>query len=64
LILRTERDWNRDVKPIAISDDGNTFRFQLRSKQPFLYFKPCLELTRLAGFGEGACAPDNTTLVQ
>ena len=42
LVLRTERDWNRNINPIAISDDGNTFTFRLRGKQPFLYFKPCL----------------------
>ena len=42
MILRTEQNWNRDIEPIAISDDGNTFTFQLRAKEPFLYFKPCL----------------------
>jgi predicted alpha/beta superfamily hydrolase len=42
LILRTEQDWNRDIEPIAISEDDNTFTFQLWATQPFLYFKPCL----------------------
>ena len=42
MILRTEQDWNRDIKPVAISEDGNTSTFRLQAKQPFLYFKPCL----------------------
>jgi predicted alpha/beta superfamily hydrolase len=42
LILRTEQDWKRDIEPIAVSEDGNTFTFQLQATQPFLYFKPCL----------------------
>ena len=42
LVLRTEQDWNRDIEAIAVSDDGNTFTFQLQANQPFLYFKPCL----------------------
>jgi Putative esterase len=42
MFLRTEQDWNKDVKPIAVSDDGNIWSFQLRVHQPFLYFKPCL----------------------
>jgi hypothetical protein len=40
LILRTEQDWNRDIKPIAISEDGNTFTFRLQTKQPFLCGRP------------------------
>jgi hypothetical protein len=42
LILRTEQDWNKDIEPIAISEGGNTFTFQVQASQPFLYFKPCL----------------------
>jgi hypothetical protein len=42
LVLRTEQNWNRDVEPIEVSDDGNTLTFQLQANQPFLYFKPCL----------------------
>jgi len=42
LVLRTEQDWNRNIKPISASDDGNTWSFRLRANQPFLYFKPCL----------------------
>jgi predicted alpha/beta superfamily hydrolase len=46
LVLRTEQDWNKDVEPVVVSDDGNNFTFQLRGKQPFLYFKPCLVQNR------------------
>ena len=42
MVLRTERDWDKDVEAVAVSDDGNTSTFQLEADQPFLYFKPCL----------------------
>jgi predicted alpha/beta superfamily hydrolase len=42
LTLRTEQDWQKDVEPVAVSDDGNTWTFRVRADQPFLYFKPCL----------------------
>jgi predicted alpha/beta superfamily hydrolase len=42
LILRTELDWNRDIEPVAMNEDGNTWTFRLQANQPFLYFKPCL----------------------
>src|SRR6186713_3179489 len=42
MMLRTERDWDRLVAPIAVSDDGNVSTFALEADQPFLYFKPCL----------------------
>jgi len=42
LILRTEQDWDKNIEPIAISEDGNTWTFEVQADQPFLYFKPCL----------------------
>ncbi len=42
MVLRTELDWDRDVPPLAVSDDGNVSTFALEADQPFLYFKPCL----------------------
>jgi hypothetical protein len=42
LVLRTERDWDRSLEPVAVSDDGNASTFTLEADQPFLYFKPCL----------------------
>ena len=54
LILRTDQDWNRDIEPVAISEDGNTSMFQLRVNQPFLYFKPCLVRDRKFRWSVGA----------
>src|SRR5678816_998992 len=42
MVLRTEQDWERDVEPMAVSEDGNVSTFSLEADQPFLYFKPCL----------------------
>jgi predicted alpha/beta superfamily hydrolase len=42
LVLRTEKDWDRDVEPVTVSKDGNTSTFELEADQPFLYFKACL----------------------
>jgi predicted alpha/beta superfamily hydrolase len=42
LVLRTERDWERDIEAESVSDDGNTWTFRVAADQPFLYFKPCL----------------------
>ncbi|MBX7104904.1 MAG: hypothetical protein K1X57_12535 [Gemmataceae bacterium] len=40
--LRTEFDWDRDIEPVAVSDDGTTMTFEVSADQPFVYFKPCL----------------------
>ncbi|HVI82223.1 MAG TPA: alpha/beta hydrolase-fold protein [Chthoniobacterales bacterium] len=42
LVFRTERDWHKNVEPIAASEDKNTWTFEVKADQPFLYFKPCL----------------------
>jgi predicted alpha/beta superfamily hydrolase len=42
LVLRTERDWERDIQPVTVSDDGNTVTFEVEADQPFVYFKPGL----------------------
>ena len=42
MVLRTDLDWDRDVEPVAVSDDGETTTFALEARRPFLYFKPCL----------------------
>ena len=42
MVLRTDLDWERDLEPVALSDDGTTSTFDLEAKRPFLYFKPCL----------------------
>lgn len=42
IVLRTDLDWERDVEPCAVDDDGATSRFVLEARRPFLYFKPLL----------------------
>lgn len=42
IVLRTELDWDKDVEPVSISDDGTTSTFTLEADQPFLYFKTLL----------------------
>jgi predicted alpha/beta superfamily hydrolase len=44
LVLRTELDWDRSLKPIEISADGSQFLFRVSSPKAFVYFKPCLDL--------------------
>ena len=42
MVLRTEQDWDANLEPVAVSDDGTVSTFELEADQPFLYFKPCL----------------------
>jgi predicted alpha/beta superfamily hydrolase len=42
IVLRTELDWQHDVEPTTLSDDGLTSTFELEARRPFLYFKPLL----------------------
>jgi hypothetical protein len=42
MTLRTEKDWEQSIEPVAVSEDGNVSTFALEADQPFLYFKPCL----------------------
>lgn len=42
IVLRTETDWDLDVEPTRLSEDGRTFEFDLSGTRPFLYFKACL----------------------
>jgi len=42
VLLRTEMDWDEDVAPDTVSDDGVTSTFLLEARKPFLYFKPVL----------------------
>jgi predicted alpha/beta superfamily hydrolase len=44
MVLRTELDWDRDLLPVEVSDDGETSTFALEARKPFLYFKPCLRI--------------------
>jgi predicted alpha/beta superfamily hydrolase len=41
IVLRTELDWNKDVPPISVTEDGIS-TFQIEAEHPFVYFKPCV----------------------
>ena len=43
IVLRTELDWEKDLEPDSILDEGQTSIFTLECKKPFLYFKPGLK---------------------
>ena len=43
MVLRSELDWDEDIPPEAVSDDGSTSTFSLEARKPFLYFKPVLQ---------------------
>jgi hypothetical protein len=60
LVIRTELDWGRDVKPVAVSSDGNTATFEIEAQQRFVHFKPCLIKN---GSLHWAVGPDNLLLM-
>ena len=41
IVLRTELDWEKDLEPVLVSDDGDTTTFALEARRPFLYFTAC-----------------------
>jgi predicted alpha/beta superfamily hydrolase len=43
IVLRTELDWDKDLEPESVSDNGQTFLFSLECKKPFVYFKALLQ---------------------
>ena len=42
LVLRTEMNWDTDVLPRVIDNDGSFAEFELETTLPFFYLKPCL----------------------
>ena len=42
IVLRTEHDWNVDVEPVDVAQDGTTFRFTVPPRGGSLRFKPVL----------------------
>jgi enterochelin esterase-like enzyme len=42
IVLRSELGWEKDVLPLAVSDDAETSTFELEARRPFIYFKPVL----------------------
>ena len=42
MALRTDGDWDRDIKPVSVSRDGTRFDFCLEPDKPYVYFKPVI----------------------
>jgi predicted alpha/beta superfamily hydrolase len=53
LVLRTDRDWEESVAPVAEGADGRTFDFHVELDQPFRYFKPVLLRDGTAHWSQG-----------
>jgi predicted alpha/beta superfamily hydrolase len=60
VVLRTEANWDRNIEPISVGDDGNSSTFELSADQPYLYFKPCLIRNGNANWAVG---PNNLLLM-
>lgn len=60
LTLRTELDWDRSIEPVAVSDDRQTWTFDVEADQPFVYFKPVLTE---AGSDHWAVGPNSLLLM-
>ncbi len=60
IVLRTEPDWDRNLEPVQVSEDGTTSTFALEADQPFLYFKPCLVES---GTTHWAIGPNNLAIM-
>ena len=54
MLLRTEKDWEKSLEPVAVSEDGHVSTFEVEADQPFLYFKPCLVESGVAHWSVGA----------
>jgi predicted alpha/beta superfamily hydrolase len=42
LVLRVDGDWDRDIEPTHVSEDGERFDFLLQRDEPYLLCKPLL----------------------
>ena len=60
LVVRTEQDWDRNIEPVSVTDDGTTSIFQVQADQPYLYFKPCLVIDAKTHWKVG---PNNLVLM-
>ena len=54
LVVRTDHDWNRDIEPDSVAEQGTLFTFTLRSDRPYLYFKACLRQGQQLHWAAGA----------
>jgi pimeloyl-ACP methyl ester carboxylesterase len=42
IVLRTDADWDRDVAPVEVAEEGNLHAFRVESDEPYVEFKLCL----------------------
>lgn len=42
IVLRSELDWDNDMEPVAVEEDGCRSDFLFGHERPYLSFKPCL----------------------
>jgi predicted alpha/beta superfamily hydrolase len=54
IVLRTSRDWNANIEPTHIGNDGTRYEFQITSERPYFYFKPCIVETNAFYWSKGA----------
>ncbi len=54
ITLRTEGDWDRDVEPTHVSEDGRRFDFLVEHKAPYLFCKPVLHHAEHLHWAAGA----------
>ena len=53
ILLRTDRDWNRNQKPDRVSADGAVFEFDLEMTKPYQYYKPLLHQGEVYCWSQG-----------
>ena len=61
MLVRTELDWDLDIEPIEVSDDGEISTFELEARKPFVYLKPMLRPA--AGPARWTVGPDMLLLM-
>ena len=54
LTIRSDVDWERDIAPAAVSDDGTRFTFHVEATRPFVYLKICLHDPAGVQWSQGA----------
>jgi len=42
IVVRTDHEWERNVDPVGVSDDGTNHVFRIETDRPWFYFKPFL----------------------
>ena len=44
MVLRTSQDWEANISASRVSNDGTVHEFDIHAREPFLYYKPLLNL--------------------